>query len=516
MRILVATSRLAEPIIRDIVRDIMNRFQSDLDKIDVIVSRIPVAALMSSKDLEELLRELGDKIREYDLIITPGLLIGDIEPVCRRYNVKCFKGSRFAGDLPKVIEWVLEGKELSTTKPADELVEIDLGRDVRNTFLERSIEAFRLRNLKIPVKPPPILVASEVVVKGDLDKDLRVVKRVLDNGCDILVIGTEVLSDKPDYIRTLFKKLYKETDKPIAIDSLNIREIEEAVSENASLVMNLSRSFEHWIDRLLSMNQDLAFVIVPEDVGSGEASERAEACVRDYKYFSKKGLRKVILDPVTPLPLFGSLEGIYAVAILKRRLEKIPLMIGAGNIYEMIDGDPVGSISLLTIFSFEAGASIILITEESWKSREATLYARKSSELVARAYARKSPPIDLGIDLYVAKSKKGPDYLEIPFDIEIEVNEKIPPRSIEESRFFVVQPDYERRLIEVYVFIGSRERAVYRLVGRDPRSLGRKALRIANIDDPEHAFYLGLELARAYEALRTGRTYVQDEELRLS
>ena len=31
--------------------------------------------------------------------------------MCREYGVKCFKGSRYAGDLPRVIDIVLKGDE---------------------------------------------------------------------------------------------------------------------------------------------------------------------------------------------------------------------------------------------------------------------------------------------------------------------------------------------------------------------------------------------------------------------
>ncbi|MEM1632685.1 MAG: dihydropteroate synthase-like protein [Sulfolobales archaeon] len=515
MRILVVTSRLAEQLIKEIVDSIKLR-NSDKDlKIDVIASKIPIAALMTSRDLRDLLGALGERIHEYDLIITPGLLIGDIGPVCREYGVKCFKGSRYAGDLPRVIDIVLKGDELSTIRPADEFIDGMAGMEnTREILLERAVEAFKLRDLRIPAKPPPILIASEVVVEGDMERDLKNIDRVVNNKCDILIIGTDVTSNKPEYIRDLFRVLYKRLSIPIAIDSLNIEEIEEAVREGASIVMNISRSFEHWIERILSISRDIGFVIVPEDVGSGRASERAEACVREYEYFSRKGLDKIILDPIIPFPLFGSIEAIYSISLVKRSLEKVPLLLGAGNIYELIDSDPVGSISLLAVFGVEVGASIMLVTEESWKSRDATRYARDSSEITARAFIRRSPPIDVGLDLYIAKSKKPPDRIMIPHDRDILVEEKIPPTKLDRKRFFVIQPDYDNKLIEVYIFLGDPEKALYRLRGRDPRSLGRKALRLAKIEDPEHAFYLGLELARAYEALRTGRAYTQDEELR--
>jgi len=76
--------------------------------------------------------------------------------------------------------------------------------------------------------------------------------------------------------------------------------------------------------------------------------------------------------------------------------------------------------------------------------------------------------------------------------------------------YFLVSVDHGRGLILVE----------YREPGRPPRRwAGRRALALARrilsqvSVSPEHAAYLGGELYRAEEALRLGRTYVQDREV---
>lgn len=508
IKILVVTARIPEKLIREIV----SSYTSDKKDlvVDIVSSRKPVAAMMTIRDLEDVLRDLGEEVKKYDFVITPGLLIGDVSIVCSKYGVRCFKGSRFAGDLPRVLDYVLKGLELSTKEPADKIVESFFDPSLHQSIYRDFSRAFRIGDLDIPTKSPPILLAAEAVLRKDLSRDLREIQRI-SRYSDIIVLGTEADSNDPDYVKKITREISRELfSRAIAIDSLNIKEIKAAVEEGASLVMNLSKTFDYWVDELREYLEEIGFVVVPDYVGEGSAAERAEYSLREYEYFKSRGVRKIILDPVAPPPLFGSLEGIYATTLIKKRAEEIPVILGAANIYELIDADPMGSIAILTSFALETGASIILATEESWKTRGSVEYFRRSIEMIHRAYTRKSPPIDVGVDLLVAKSKKKSDYIEISFEKDVVIDEYLPPKRIDQETFFVVQVDHENNMIEVYIFSGSKEKALYRLRGRDPRSLGRKALELSGVSDPEHALYLGVELARAYEALRTGRSYVQD------
>jgi dihydropteroate synthase-like protein len=156
---------------------------------------------------------------------------------------------------------------------------------------------------------------------------------------------------------------------------------------------------------------------------------------------------------------------------------------------------------------------VILVTEDSWKTRGSVSEVVRASQMCSISHVRKSPPKDLGIDLLVAKSKEKPVRIPIGFEEDVVVDRYIPPFRLDKERFFLVQLDYENKYIEVYIFNGRNDRAIYRVRGRDPRSVGRIALRLSGIQDPEHALYLGVELARAYEALKLGKRYVQDKQL---
>ena len=512
LRILILTGRLASPIAQTIAHKISREMGV---MVDVGTLDVPVAALMTTKDVLEYLSKRVDEVKGYDMLIAPGLLLGDLDIVNRALGVKCYKGSRYLGDLPLVIDEVVKrGAQLSTSKPADSVLEALRRRDyskILRDLEENSRKIFSIGSLQIPLDPPPFRILAEANIEHPIEVTLKTAKRLIENGADALVIGTHADSDDPDGVGRVFREIRNRYEVPLGIDSLNPREVEAAVSEGAGLVMNISRSFFDLVDRF---GKDLAYVLVPEDVKDNTAFSRVKALKRDLEdLVNRYGAEKVILDPVVPPPHFGALEGLYAVALVKREIPTHPVLMSTANIVEMIDADSIGINALLTSLALEAGSSVILVTEDSWKTRGSVSEIRRAATMCSIAFARRSPPKDLGIGLLIAKSKEKPIRIPISFEEDITVDRYIPPSRLDRDRFFVIQVDHDEKYIEVYVFSGDKEKAMYRVRGRDPRSIGRIALKLSGIEDPEHALYLGIEISRAFEALRLGRKYEQDEHL---
>ncbi len=511
MRILILTGKLASPIALSIASKVSAETGIE---IDVATLNIAVAALMTTKDVLEYLSKRSDEAKRYDLIIAPGLLLGDLDIVNRALGVRCYKGSRYIGDLPLVIEEVVKrGAQLSTSKPADAIIDSlrkgDYSRALKS-LEESSRKAFNIGSISIPLDPPPFRILAEVNIENPIETTVREAGRLVESGADMLVIGTHADSNDPEGVKRVFREIRKRYFVPLGIDSLNPREVEAAVSEGAGLVMNISRSFFDLVDRF---GRDLAYVLVPERVDDPTAASRVKALKEDLAdLVNLYGVKKLILDPVIPPPHFGALEGLYAVMLTKREIGSYPVLMSSANIVEMIDADSIGINALLTSLALEAGASVILATEDSWKTRGSVSEIKRAAAMCSVAYVRRSPPKDLGFGLLIAKSKEKPVRIPIVFEEDIMVDRYVPPSKLDRERFFVIQADHGERYVEVYIFRGDREKAAYRVRGRDPRSVGRIALRLSGIQDPEHALYLGIELARAFEATRLGRRYEQDEQ----
>ena len=106
----------------------------------------------------------------------------------------------------------------------------------------------------------------------------------------------------------------------------------------------------------------------------------------------------------------------------------------------------------------------------------------------------------------------------LPQDI-IEIN--VPPHKEGEIRldnhFFVIYVDDKKRelVVEVYEYLGKEKkpgsgRLKFIFRGKNGIDIFREILKYDFITMMDHAAYLGYELGRAEECLKSGRKYVQD------
>ncbi len=117
---------------------------------------------------------------------------------------------------------------------------------------------------------------------------------------------------------------------------------------------------------------------------------------------------------------------------------------------------------------------------------------------------------------------------ESPIRGAVEVGREIEPLSVEGREIRVLDEEQEyspdpagyfkiyvdRDLKEIVVIhYGKGGKADVVLRGRKPSSICSAAIKLGLVSRLDHAAYLGRELERAYIALRTGKSYVQDEEL---
>ena len=112
MKILIVTGRLAKEDIKKYVKE---------SGVKAVVNSLPVdvAALIPQKLIVEKLRKLD--LSDTDLILTPGLMPGDVSGISKELGVRVFKGSKYASDLHIILKLISE-VSLSTIKPACDLL----------------------------------------------------------------------------------------------------------------------------------------------------------------------------------------------------------------------------------------------------------------------------------------------------------------------------------------------------------------------------------------------------------
>jgi dihydropteroate synthase-like protein len=220
-----------------------------------------------------------------------------------------------------------------------------------------------------------------------------------------------------------------------------------------------------------------------------------------------------------PLVFPGIVSSIIASDIFSRRHEDVPLMLGVGNVTELLDADSVGANAVVAGIAEELGASLLLTTEGSVKTRGAIRELSEAAQMMYLSMKRKTPPKDVGIDLLILKEKTS---RELPYDEGIERTRNqvkiLEAQQAEEppmdpKGFFKVSVDHSNDTIVVSHFESGGKVPDIVIRGREPLAIRDTITRIGLVSAKRHSYYLGAEIQKAYNALQINRSYYQDEEL---
>jgi dihydropteroate synthase-like protein len=491
LKVLVVTGKLAYPIVHQAVSGVKDA------EIDVKVLDYPVAALMSTRYILENLKSLD--VSKYDYVILPGLVFGDAKVISERLGVKTYKGTEEAADIPLVIEALLKGKELSTSEPADRILSEERAKSMRQKLesLEgRASYAFEVRGLKVPLRPPPFRVFVEIPPHWEEERVRGEVERMKEF-MDVAVIGSPSGNNDPEAIRRKVRTVL-DLGVHVGVDSDSPTEIEAGVREGASFVFNLNEENFHRLKEIRS--EDVAFVVAPlSPVDRGEIT---------YKLVTRakgEGFQKIIADPILSPPLRGVMESLEAYSYLGRRLQDVPMLMGLLNVTELLDADSHGINAFLVALAYEVGASNLMVMEKG-KTRWSSWEVRKAARMVSVAAADGRFLKDLGEDLLILKDKRSSNEPYERVGEEVRVNERIEPE-MDSGGFAKIGKIGD----EVYVAWYGRDKLTVR--GKYALSVGRALIRRVKPISPEHALYIGYELAKAEIAASLGKSYFQDRPL---
>lgn len=247
-------------------------------------------------------------------------------------------------------------------------------------------------------------------------------------------------------------------------------------------------------DYLLSLNEKTLWVadevaatpvLIPAHPGSLASLYRAIEALR------ARG-RDFLADPILdPIP-FGFAESVVRYHKLRRKYPDIAVMMGVGNLTELTDADTTGINAMLFGVITELRLDAVLTTAVSPHARNAVREADAARRVMYAAREDRRLPRDYSPALLGLHDRR-------PF-----------PYTVEEIAEFAAQirdPSFRIQVSEEGVHIYNRE-GMYS--DTDPFRL-YPHLKVD--DDASHAFYLGVELARAQIAWQLGKRYSQDEEL---
>jgi len=516
MRVLVVTAQLAAEVVKQQVKF------SEVE-CDVLVLPRPVAALLNTSYIARKLKE--EDVKRYDMILLPGLCFGDLDVVEKAVGVPVYKGPKYAADLPAVLKLV-GSVTLSKTTPACELLSSKLRVEADAYVSECEQKALRasekgrirVRDLSVGLGLP-IRVMAEIVDAPLLSEEelLKRANYFVASGADIIDVGMVAQDSRPEDAARIVKLLRRHIDRPVSIDTLDVNECRAAVNAGVDLVLSFDKGT---LEEASEFAKNTPSVIIPSHTEAGyfpkDPQERVYALKENLTQARRLGMSKLLADPITDALITpGLVESLVAYYLFRKEEPYLPLFMGLANVTELIDADSIGINALLAGLAMEVGASIVLATEASVKTKGSTKELSKACRMMYMAYCRRSVPKDLGIDLLVLKDKRLRD------DPLIQVSEQCGKVQADGDSFvhmdqlgsFKISVDRENSQIVVYHYPRSLKEVDIVIQGKEASKIVKKIIDLELISRLDHAAYLGRELQKAEIALKIGKGYIQDSEL---
>ncbi len=476
MRVALLTGRAARRLVEEVAggRDDVVIVELPVNVVSMLTANAVAAMLRSRRDLLEAARSA-------DVVIVPGSVRGDVSVVAEVVGKPAFKGTRTTAGIPFILEHLKAGGRLDTLRPAEEV----LGEP---PALPPGVEAFRVSGVPVPARGPPPLLAAEVPPEAPRDSVAAEAARLAAQGARVVVVGASP-SMEPGELAARVSQAAKALGEGVALgaEAPTPRHAREAARAGASLIAtspgNALEASEH----------AEAVVVADRDVSILE-----EAVAR----LAEVGYTNVIVDPVVDVPPLGfteSLERYRRAAGLGK-----PLLFAAANVAGEVEADSHGVHALLALIAAELGASVYLVVEDSWKTRWSVSEAREAVRLAWEAWRRKTTERGMFSRLLVVKQQAPPPSVDSRGAFEVC---RVEPR-IDPAGYLVIGVDHDEKYVvaEWVSYAGDR----VRFRGRHAPSLARALVRAVGLN-PEHAAYLGYELAKAEIALALERAYTQDE-----
>ena len=298
------------------------------------------------------------------------------------------------------------------------------------------------------------------------------------NGADVIDIGCLPSTPFPhmeDLIRALKREGYR-----VSIDSLNADDLLKGAKAGADFMLSLHESTLWVADEVEAIP-----ILIPEK------HEDLNSLERSIEVMQSKN-RAFIVDPILDPLHFGFTDSIVRYHDVRKRHPDIEIMMGIGNITELTHADTIGMNALLLGICSELNINQILATEVSRHACRAVKEADLARRIMLAAREHNTLPkhIDPGL---MALHETSP----FPYSFE----------EISELASEIKDPSYRIQISSKGMHIFNRDGLHS---AADPFDLFPK-LGVEN--DGGHAFYLGVELARAEIAWRLGKRYTQDEPL---
>ncbi len=529
MKILLVTGTLAKPHLRQIIAD-----NPSPHTFDILELPLAVAAFLHPKYVASQIKLRGT-LKKYNLILLPGLVSGDTSIVKESTGIPTFKGTRHAADLPLLFDILFDAEnQLSTTKAADFVLAEQLTKKAQRDLAkgekllkgqmpEGYLKLGRGSNSLIIGPRLPMRIIAEITdapLKSE-EELLRHARHFMASGANIIDIGMVAESPDPKAAKDIVKLMRKHLSVFVSIDSFNAKEIESGLDGGAHLVLSLDQ--DNMMDVGKKHRNRAIFTVIPA-IQQGEeipktVEDRVQLLIDNLSNARSLGYRRLIADPLCdPLINPGLTKALQAYAEFGKKQPHTPMLMGVGNITELLDADSPGANAVLAGIATELGVSLLLTTEVSPKTKGSVWETLRAAQMMHLSRRRRAHPKDLGIDLLLLKPKRFPEQpLEPVLEAEypsVDVSHEVTFSQLDRVGFFTFHLDRDRYLlIARHYSVTNRDVPTIEFHGPTAQHIINAILSRELVSQFEHAAYISRELTKAEIALITGRPYIQEAAL---
>ena len=325
-----------------------------------------------------------------------------------------------------------------------------------------------------------VKIFAEIVDAPNVSVD-EVVKRAYyykQQGADVIDIGClpgTAFPHMEEIIRTL-----KQEGFTVSIDSLEDDDLLRGGKAGADYMLSLTNK-SIWI----ADEVDSTPILIPEIHGDLSSLDHAISVLQTKN-------KAFIVDPILDPIHFGFTESIARNFSFRQQHPDIEMMMGVGNITELTHADTSGMNTLLLGMCSELNINHILATEVSQHARKAIKEADCARRIMYAAEQNNTLPKHIDSSLMTVHDNS-------PFPYQLD--------EIEEFAAEIRDPSFRIQTSPAGVHIYNRDGLH---TATDPFDLF-PLLKVE--DDASHAFYLGVELARAEISWQLGKRFNQDQAL---
>ena len=428
-----------------------------------------VTGKLAEKNLRKILDSIEDKSFTYetrDLSVNVAALL-TTEMIYRRIgDIEGFNKIILPGKVRGDIDELAKKLNITIVRGPEELKDLPVmfgGRPLKYDLSKYEVHIFA------EITDAPNMKVQDIINMAGYYRN---------NGADVIDIGC--LPNKPfPHLAETIQEL-KRQDFYVSIDSHLDKELILGGKSGADYLLSIKSDNYYILDEV-----DSYPILIPKDGDMMSLHDCIDKCIADKRIF----IADPILDPIN----YGFTQSIIRYSELRKRYPDIHIMMGTGNVTELTHADTTGMTMILMGIISELKINHILTTEVSKHCSTVIKESDLARRIILAASQENTTPKHINSGLLTTHEEDPTRYNQE------EVEELY--KQVKDSNYRIMNTDNGVHLFNK----NGLQTAI------DPFDFFKK---IDVRDDTGHAFYLGVELARAQIAYQLGKSYEQDEELK--